>query len=245
VVFPGDVLVRELSKDAYLNQSKDLLLNKLGYRYQNPDLFTQALTHRSMGGMHNERLEFLGDSILNFVIAHALYQRFPRATEGELSRSRASLVKEDTLAEVALELSLGDYLLLGSGELKSGGFRRKSILSDTLEALFGSVYLDGGLSAAEQVILHLFDTRLDNFVMSKNLKDPKSRLQELLQSRRIPLPEYKVIFIGGAPHDQHFKVECYVEGLDQPTMGEGSSRRKAEQAAAAEALPLIKKVLNV
>lgn len=229
-----------------MNLPKEKLAKLLGYQFVNEELFTQALTHRSMGGKHNERLEFLGDSILNFVIAHELYQRFPKATEGELSRSRASLVKEDTLAEIALELELGDYLLLGSGELKSGGFRRKSILSDTLEALFGSVYVDGGQTAVQELIVRLFQNRLDGFVISKNLKDPKSRLQELLQSRRIPLPEYKVTSIEGAPHDQRFQVECHVKDiLEQPTIGEGNSRRKAEQAAAAEALPLIKKVLNV
>jgi ribonuclease-3 len=228
-----------------MNPPRQELLTRLDYTFNDEQLFVQALTHRSMGGKHNERLEFLGDSILNFVIAYELYKKFPRATEGELSRSRASLVKEDTLAEIALELQLGDHLLLGSGELKSGGFRRKSILSDTVEAIIASIYLDGGQEAAETLILHLYRQRLDKFVVTENLKDPKSQLQELLQSRQVPLPEYRVISIEGAAHDQHFKVECHVQGLVDPSLGDGNSRRKAEQAAAQKALPRVKKVLNV
>jgi len=216
----------------------------LGYTFLQPEYLTQALTHRSMGGGHNERLEFLGDSVLNFVIAAALYERFPHATEGELSRLRASLVKEDTLAELARELDLGDYLILGSGELKSGGHRRASILADALEAIIGGIYLDGGLERARGAILRLYNARLQTLSPHVNLKDPKTLLQELLQSRRMALPEYRVVAVDGAPHEQSFRVECRLSELDASCQAEGSSRRKAEQAAAKLMLARVKRRLN-
>jgi ribonuclease-3 len=183
-----------------------------------------------------ERLEFLGDSILSFVISTELYQRFPEIDEGTLSRLRASLVKGDTLAALARELSLGDFLNLGSGELKSGGFRRASILADTLEALFGAIYLDSDIFTIQKVILQLFQERLGKVDPSKALKDPKTRLQEHLQSRSQPLPEYEVVDIQGKSHAQTFTVSCSVKGLGEAVVAQGSSRRKAEQAAAQEVL---------
>ncbi len=216
----------------------------LGYRFQAPELLIQALTHRSVGGGHNERLEFLGDSILNFVIAAELFARFPSATEGELSRLRASLVKEDTLAELARQLDLGEHLILGSGELKSGGFRRASILADALEAIVGSIFLDGGYEQAKAFILRLYQARLGNLSPDVNLKDPKTLLQELLQSRRLGLPEYRVVSVDGAPHEQSFRVECRLGDLDALCQAEGSSRRKAEQAAAKLMLGKLKRRFN-
>lgn len=212
------------------------LRRALGYEFSDPDLLDVALRHRSAGAMHNERLEFLGDSVLNFVIASALYRRFPAATEGMLSRMRASLVKGDTLAEIARELELGEYLHLGSGELKSGGFRRGSILADAFEALIGAVYEDGGIGAAQDLVLRFFESRLDESRPAMALKDPKTRLQEFLQARGRPLPEYRVAEVQGQAHNQTFTVECLVEGLDGPSLGTGSSRRKAEQRAAEQAL---------
>jgi len=199
---------------------------------QKSDCFKQALTHRSASGKHNERMEFLGDSVLGFVITDALYHQMPRATEGYLSRLRASLVNEGTLAEIAIEISLGDYLYLGAGELKSGGFRRKSILSDTLEAVIASVYLEQGMGEAKDFILMLFDERLQNLPSEDELKDPKSRLQEFLQSRSHPIPEYELVSTAGDAHRQLFTAECYVKGLDVRTQGISTSRRKAEQKAA-------------
>lgn len=199
---------------------------------QKSDCFKQALTHRSASGKHNERMEFLGDSVLGFVITDALYHQMPRATEGYLSRLRASLVNEGTLAEIAIEISLGDYLYLGAGELKSGGFRRKSILSDTLEAVITSVYLEQGMGEAKDFILMLFDERLQNLPSEDELKDPKSRLQEFLQSRSHPIPEYELVSTAGDAHRQLFTAECYVKGLDVRTQGISTSRRKAEQKAA-------------
>lgn len=212
------------------------LCRSLGYTFDDKGLLEQALTHRSVGRENNERLEFLGDAILSFVISSELYQRFADIDEGSLSRLRASLVKGDTLAAMARELSLGDYLNLGSGELKSGGFRRASILADALEALFGAIYLDSDIQTIQKVILQLFHERLGKVDPSKALKDPKTRLQEYLQSRSQPLPEYEVIDIQGKSHAQTFTVSCRVSGLDEPVISQGSSRRKAEQAAAQEVL---------
>jgi len=214
----------------------DKLCRSLGYDFDDQGLLQQALTHRSVGQKNNERLEFLGDAILSFVISTELYQRFSEIDEGTLSRLRASLVKGDTLAVLAREISLGDYLNLGSGELKSGGFRRASILADALEALFGAIYLDSDIATIQQVILQLFQERLDKVDPSKALKDPKTRLQEYLQSRSLPLPEYEVTDIQGKSHAQTFTVSCRIDGLDRPVIKQGSSRRKAEQAAAQEAL---------
>ncbi len=199
---------------------------------QQSDCFKQALTHRSASGKHNERMEFLGDSVLGFVITNALYKQMPHATEGYLSRLRASLVNEETLADIAIEISLGDYLYLGAGELKSGGFRRKSILSDTLEAVIASVYLEMGMEEAQQFVLLLFTSRLKNLPSENELKDPKSRLQEFLQSRSHAIPQYDLLSTSGDAHRQLFTAECYIKSLDIRTEGISTSRRKAEQKAA-------------
>lgn len=212
------------------------LLRKLAYTFDDISLAEQALTHRSVSSKNNERLEFLGDAILGFVIAEELYRRFPDAQEGALSRMRAFLVKGETLAEVARELSLGDHLTLGSGELKSGGFRRESILACGLEAMIGAVYLDGGEPACRQLLLHLFQSRLDDASPDKVEKDPKTRLQELLQGEGSPLPEYHLMAVEGEHHAQKFYVECRIESLETSSKGMGNSRRKAEQKAAREAL---------
>ena len=215
------------------------LIERLGYRFNDPERLRTALTHCSFGAANNERLEFLGDGALNFVVAAALFERFPEAPEGSLSRLRASLVKGETLAEIAADLRLGDHLKLGSGELKSGGFRRASILADALEAIFGAVYLDGGFQAARELILSLYRERLDKVNAERVLKDPKTRLQEWLQGRRLELPRYEVIEVTGAAHDQTFHVRCVVDELPDPTEGKSNSRRRAEQQAAEKALTLL------
>jgi ribonuclease-3 len=199
-------------------------------------LFELALTHRSCGKKNNERLEFLGDSILNFVIADDLFARFPKAKEGELSRLRARMVKGVTLSEVARELGLGDYLRLGSGELKSGGYRRDSILADAVEAIIGAIYLDTDMDTARGFILSWFKERLDKLDLNESMKDSKTRLQEFLQSRRLALPEYELMNVEGEAHDQTFYIDCRVEGLKKAEKGIGSSRRQAEQEAAKNAL---------
>lgn len=212
------------------------LAKKIGYPFSDESLFELALTHRSCGKKNNERLEFLGDSILNFVIADDLFQRFPSAKEGELSRLRARLVKGVTLSEVARELGLGDYLRLGSGELKSGGYRRDSILADAVEAIIGAIYLDSDMETARGFILNWYEKRLDNINLSESLKDSKTRLQEFLQSRRLPLPKYELTGVEGEAHSQTFFIDCLVGGLNSPAKGSGSSRRQAEQEAAKQAL---------
>jgi ribonuclease-3 len=214
----------------------DNLCRKLDYRFSDSALLQQALTHRSVGKHNNERLEFLGDSILSFVISSDLYHRFPDIDEGRLSRIRASLVKGETLAKLAMELSLGDYLHLGSGELKSGGFRRESILADALESIFGAVYLDADIVTVERLILRLFASRLERLDPDVALKDPKTRLQEYLQSQQQPLPVYDVVDVRGKAHNQHFTVSCTVGLLPKPVLAEGTSRRKAEQTAAEKVL---------
>lgn len=219
-----------------MTERLDNLYRKLGYRFSNEALLEQALTHRSVGKRNNERLEFLGDSILSFVISTDLYHRFPEIDEGRLSRIRASLVKGETLAKLAVELSLGDFLHLGSGELKSGGFRRASILADALESVFGAVYLDSDIATVERLILRLFDERLQKLDPGKALKDPKTRLQEYLQAQQQPLPVYEVVDVRGKSHNQHFTISCRVEILPEAVLAEGTSRRKAEQQAAEEAL---------
>lgn len=221
------------------HKSLTLLSQRLGYEFTNAELLHQALRHRSAGSRHNERLEFLGDGLLNFVIADELFARRPHANEGELSRFRASLVREATLVELAHFLDLGDFLTLGSGELKSGGFRRGSTLADAFEAILGAVYLDGGFDAARTLICHLYHDRLEHMPAELGFKDPKTRLQEFLQSRQRALPEYRVLNTIGQDHAQTFIVECRIEGLSAPTQGRGSSRRGAEQAAAEAALALI------
>ncbi|NOT14900.1 MAG: ribonuclease III [Methylotenera sp.] len=209
---------------------------QLNYTFANASLLTQALTHRSYGAQNNERLEFLGDGALNFMIAHQLYLRFPKIAEGDLSRLRAQLVKEATLSEIAFSLNLGDALKMGEGELKSAGWRRPSILADALEAMIGAVYLDGGYAAAEAVVLTLFGHKLETIDPKAIDKDPKSRLQELLQSKKNPIPEYTVTHTSGEAHAQHFVVECAIAKHNIRTVGEGASRRIAEQQAAQLAL---------
>lgn len=211
-------------------------MRKLGYEFSDTSLLELALTHRSCGKRNNERLEFLGDSILNFVIAEDLYARFPQAREGELSRLRAGQVKGETLAEIARELGFGDYLRLGSGELKSGGFRRDSILADSVEAVIGAIYLDSDMETVRGFILHWYSARLEKINLKQSQKDSKTRLQEFLQSRRISLPKYELVKVEGEAHDQTFYILCHVAMLDVPTHGTGSSRRQAEQEAARAAI---------
>lgn len=218
------------------------LTRRLGYSFNDPTYCELALTHRSCGKNNNERLEFLGDSIVNFVIADDLYQRFPKAREGQLSRLRASMVKGETLAEIARELKLGDYLRLGPGELKSGGFRRDSILADGVEALIGAIYLDSNLEVVRGFILGWFEERLSNLDIDEALKDSKTRLQEYLQSRRLPLPDYELVNVEGEAHAQTFYITCRIQPLDQPTEGVGNSRRQAEQEAAKQALLQLEEV---
>ncbi len=222
-----------------MNPPLDRLLKRLNYHFNDASLVEQALTHRSVGHRNNERLEFLGDAVLGCVIAEALYNRFPAASEGELTRLRATLVKGDSLADIGKELSLGDYVRLGSGELKSGGFRRGSILACAVEALIGAAYLDGGYSAASELILVLYQKRLDSISPEDELKDPKTRLQEFLQSRKLPLPSYELVKVEGEAHNQTFYVECMAEMLKERIPGHGSSRRKAEQGAAKKMLKIL------
>jgi ribonuclease-3 len=216
------------------------LIGQLGYQFKNHALLAQALTHRSFAANNNERLEFLGDSALNFIIANQLYQRFPKLPEGDLSRLRAQLVKESALSEIALTLNLGDALKLGEGELKSAGWRRPSILADALEAIIGAVYIDGGFLGAETLVFKLYAQKLADIDPKAIDKDAKSQLQEHLQSKKIELPDYNVVLIEGEAHAQTFKVECVIKKLNILTIGEGTSRRIAEQQAAQLALEKIK-----
>ncbi|WP_024297258.1 ribonuclease III [Methylomicrobium lacus] len=218
-----------------------ILCGKLGLTFNNPDLFLMALTHRSAGAKNNERLEFLGDSILGFVIAEVLYDKFPCAPEGVLSRLRANLVNQGSLAELAREHRFGDYLLLGSGELKSGGFRRESILSDALEAVIGALYLDQGMDVCKQWIKDLFQQKVQALSLDNWQKDPKTQLQELMQSKKIDLPEYTLLTMSGLPHEQTFKVKCTIPLLKDACIGTGVSRKRAEQAAAEKILQLLEK----
>jgi len=212
----------------------------LGHTFTNPALLEQALTHRSHSATHNERLEFLGDGVLNFVVASLLFARFARLDEGKLTRLRASLVKQATLAEIAAaDLALPAHLRLGEGELKSGGFRRPSILADTLEAILGAVYLDAGFDAAARVIARLYDARLANLDPQTQGKDAKTGLQELLQARKLDLPTYQVVATHGAAHDQTFEVACVIPALDVHVTAGGASRRAAEQTAARLAIQAI------
>ena len=211
---------------------------KLDYTFREPDLLRQALTHRSYGAPHNERMEFVGDAVLNCVVGVALYERFPALPEGDLSRVRAGLVNGDTLARVARQLGLGSEIHLGEGEVKNGGAERPSILADALEALFGAVYLDGGFDAARRVIVTCYANVLRDVDPGALGKDPKTSLQEWLQARRWPVPEYVVTATSGEPHEQQFTVECRIPRLTIVASGEGSSRRAAEQAAAVAACAL-------
>ena len=217
-----------------------MAVDRIGHAFVDQGLLAQALTHRSAGAPHNERLEFLGDSILSLVIAEALYHGFPDVSEGDMSRMRATLVREKTLAELAREFDLGEYLILGPGELKSGGFRRESILADTVEALIGAIFLDVGIEQSRTLLLQWYASRLDEIRPGADQKDPKTRLQELLQGKRKPLPSYAVVKVKGEAHNQEFTVQCEIEGLDVTVVGVGSSRRKAEQAAAEKALEQLK-----
>ncbi len=216
--------------------SLDELQRQLGHRFADASLLRQALTHRSHGQPNNERLEFLGDSVLNCVVAAMLYRHFTRIDEGDLSRLRANLVKQQSLYEIAQRLGLSQYLLLGEGELKSGGFRRPSILGDTLEAIVGAVFLDGGFEAAQSVIVALYRPVLETVDPRTLGKDAKTLLQEYLQGKKLPLPVYAVVATHGAAHSQVFEVECAIPKLKIRVLGSGASRRAAEQAAARGAL---------
>lgn len=210
---------------------------RLGYSFGKPALLKQALTHRSAGPLHNERLEFLGDAVLGLVITQRLYQQFPDIPEGDLSRLRARLVRRETLAAVARSLELGNLIKLGPGEKNTGGSRRDSILADAMEAVIGALYLDGGLAVAEGQVLALLGERLDRWGDTPpDTRDAKSRLQEFLQSRGHDLPVYEVVATSGKAHARQFRVSCQVQGLPDGTTGEGNSRRAAEQSAASLAL---------
>lgn len=211
----------------------------LGHQFTNPELLRLALTHRSFGSLHNERLEFLGDAVLSCVVTAALYERFSDLKEGDLSRQRANLVRQESLAELAQKLNLGEYLRLGEGELKSGGFRRPSILADALEAILGAVYVDAGFGGARDVILRLFKPIIDGLNPSESAKDPKTTLQEILQARHLALPRYDLVATRGEAHSQEFEIECLIPELSIRSTGEGNSRRSAEQAAAQRALAMV------
>jgi ribonuclease-3 len=221
-------------------QILEALQQRLGYRFNKPALLQQALTHRSFSADHNERLEFLGDSVLNLVIAHLLYERLAELPEGDLSRVRANLVKQDTLHSMALGLDLSGILRLGEGELRSGGQKRPSILADALEAILGAVYLDAGYEAAHNLVLRIFADIEITPVMQAVAKDPKTELQEWLQARKFQLPIYRVVGTLGAAHRQTFDVECEVPELNRCERGIGNSRRAGEQAAAAAMLEVLK-----
>jgi ribonuclease-3 len=219
----------------------DELCRKLKYQFTTPKLLTTALTHRSSHNDNNERLEFLGDSIVNLIIAEALYLQFPRSQEGELSRWRATLINRDTLADVARGFELGRFMHLGPGELKSGGNERQSILSCAMEALIGAIYLDIGFEKVRECVLRWYEPLLSNLSNAASHKDPKTILQEYLQGLRKPLPVYHVEDVQGEAHQQIFVVSCQIEGLDEKIVGKGTSRRRAEQDAAEAMLGKIKK----
>ncbi len=212
------------------------LLGRWNYAFRDPELLTQALTHRSHGARNNERLEFLGDAVVNLAMADALYAGFPKLSEGELTRLRVRLVRAETLAAVAREMGLGRLLRLGGGELKSGGFDRDSILADAFEAVIGALYQDAGYELTRAVLLDLFAQRLSGIEAHAQVKDAKTALQEFLQARGLDLPRYELVGVTGQDHDQRFRVACLVTGLPEPTQGEGGTRRHAEQEAARRAL---------
>jgi ribonuclease-3 len=220
-----------------------VLQNRLGHTFKDATLLQQALTHRSHSSLHNERLEFLGDSILNCVVASLLFDRYSKIDEGDLSRLRANLVKQQSLYEIAQRLDLSQFLRLGEGELKSGGFRRPSILADTLEALFGAIFLDAGFDAACATIRALYIPILDTVDPKTLGKDAKTLLQEYLQGKKIALPQYNVVATHGAAHNQEFEIECLVPKLDIQVFGTGGSRRAGEQAAAKLALEAVQAAL--
>jgi ribonuclease-3 len=210
------------------------------YRFQDPELLAQALTHRSSGATHNERLEFLGDALLGFIIGDILYRRFPDADEGQLTRCRAALVNKERLASIARAIELGPRLVLGEGEMKSGGWRRDSILANALEALLGAIYLDGGIEACHRQISIWFDAILANTDPGQTSKDPKTQLQEFLQARGLSLPVYRNVEMTGPPHNQTFTVECRADLLPEPVIARGRSRRRGEQEAAQKALDILR-----
>ncbi|MCW8956340.1 MAG: ribonuclease III [Gammaproteobacteria bacterium] len=220
------------------------LIKALEYSFKDQQLLNEALTHRSASSKNNERLEFLGDSILNFVIAAELFKRYPDSPEGDLSRLRSSLVKKEGLVLIARDLNLGEYLTLGSGEMKSGGHRRDSIQADAVEAIFGAVYLDDGFNACQQLILRLYQNQLENAPDPATLKDPKTLLQELLQGRKLPLPRYEVLEVSGKSHQQTFQISCFIDELSVATEGKASSRRKAEQKAALKAIEVLQSMFK-
>lgn len=217
------------------------LSKRIGYTFNDQSILLQALTHRSAKGLHNERLEFLGDSILGFVIAEVLFEKFPEHDEGDLTRMRSSLVKGVTLAKLGRDFKLGEHLILGAGELKSGGHQRDSILEDAVEAIIGAVYLDSDQETCKALILAWFTHHLEIIKPGNEQKDPKTRLQEYLQGRKIALPEYEVIEVSGQSHNQQFTVRCITSVIDTEVISKGTSRRKAEQSAAQQVLDLIKK----
>ena len=219
-----------------MDKAESWLSKTLHYRFKDADLLKQALTHRSAAGRNNERLEFLGDAVLDLVISDAVYKSRPDASEGDLSKLRASLVKAKTLAILAADLGIGEYLILGSGEKKTGGHRRESILADTLESLVGAVFLDSGIGAAKAIIERVFAQRLDELPAADELRDPKTRLQEWLQARGMGLPEYELVKVSGKAHKQTFEVSCRVGQTPSLTHGTSTTRRKAEQKAAADML---------
>lgn len=216
------------------------LAQKLGHSFADPALLRMALTHRSFGTPNNERLEFLGDGLLNCIVASALYKRFPELPEGDLSRLRANLVRQDALHQLATALKIGDCLRLGEGEMKSGGSQRPSILADALEALFGAIYLDAGFEAVQKVIGRLYLPLFDELRPGQSQKDAKTRLQEWLQGRKKALPRYQMLETTGAAHEKRFEVACEIENPPLRTIGHGSSRRVAEQVAADNALKALK-----
>lgn len=216
------------------------LTKKLNYTFRDQHLLVVALTHRSKGGEHNERLEFLGDAVVNFVIGDVLYHQYPKATEGELSRWRASLINRDALAELAKEFDLGKYLVLGAGEIRSGGSSRQSILSCAMEAVIGAIYLDAGFDVTKGKLLEWYEPWLKSLSSASSLKDPKTVLQEHLQRMKLSLPIYKVEAIEGEAHQQIFIVSCEVEGMPVKSTGKGTSRRRAEQEAAQAMLANLK-----
>jgi len=219
-----------------LKKAETWLEKTLDYQFNDVRLLEQSLTHRSASGDNNERLEFLGDAVLDFVISEVVFRKHSLAPEGDLSRLRASLVKDATLAEIAADFGLGEHLILGSGERKTGGHRRDSILADALEAIFGAVYLDAGFEAASKVIERTFGDRLQEFPAVEELRDPKTRLQEWLQARQMGLPNYELVQVTGQAHRQMFEVSCGINGMEATTRGSGTTRRNAEQQAAGDML---------
>ncbi len=217
----------------------DLLQQKLSYQFSDPGLVKQALTHRSANKINNERLEFLGDSLLGFIIADALCEIHPQASEGDLSRMRANIVNKPALAEIARELDLGSFVRLGTGEIKTGGQQRDSILADAVEALIAAIYLDGGIDVCRELVRKWNRSRLRSDDVDQKQKDCKTRLQELMQAKGVALPQYDIVEISGAAHQQQFHVSCRIAGMDEPQKGSGSSKRDAEQQAAKNILAVL------